>query len=42
MNYITAYNIIIKIIFQIYSQTGGTPFFTPISNSPYLLVKSPQ
>ena len=22
--------------------TGGTPFFTPISNSPYLLVKSPQ
>ena len=22
--------------------SGGTPFFTPISNSPYLLIKSPQ
>lgn len=23
-------------------KTGGTPFLTPISNSPYLLIKSPQ
>ena len=22
--------------------TGGTPFFIPISNRPYLLVKNPQ
>ena len=35
-------NIADTVLFEYGYLAGGTPFFTPISNSPYLLVKSPQ